>query len=95
MYVNALPGLETKLNIVAGAVIVTVVFFIINWLGIRTVKVIQNILFLFMVAGLAIYIILSLPHLNAEYIGMAAPKGFSGIWKGASLLIFAYGCRSG
>ncbi len=90
MYVNALPGLETKLNIVAGAVIVTVVFFIINWLGIRTVKVIQNILFLFMVAGLAIYIILSLPHLNAEYISMAAPKGFSGIWKGASLLIFAY-----
>jgi len=90
MYVNALPGLETKLNIVAGAVIVTVVFFIINWLGIRTVKVIQNILFLFMVAGLAIYIILSLPHLNAEYISMAAPKGFSGIWKAASLLIFAY-----
>ena len=90
IYVNALPGLDLKLNIIIGGVIVTLVFFIINWVGIKTVKVIQNILFLFMVAGLAIYIILSLPHLNSEYIAMAAPKGFSGVWKGASLLIFAY-----
>lgn len=90
MYVNALPGLETKLNIVAGGVIVTIVFFIVNWVGIKTVKIIQNILFLFMVVGLGIYIILGLPHLNAEYIAMGAPKGFSGVWKGASLLIFAY-----
>ena len=90
MYVNALPGLDLKLNIIIGGVIVTLVFFIINWVGIKTVKVIQNILFLFMVAGLAIYIILGLPHLSSEYIAMAAPKGFSGVWKGASLLIFAY-----
>jgi amino acid transporter len=90
IYVNALPGLELNLNIIIGGVIVTIVFFIINWVGIKTVKVIQNILFLFMVAGLAIYIILGLPHLNSEYIAMAAPKGFSGVWKGASLLIFAY-----
>ena len=90
IYVNALPGLDLKLNIVIGGVIVTLVFFIINWVGIKTVKVIQNILFLFMVAGLAIYIILGLPHLSSEYIAMAAPKGFSGVWKGASLLIFAY-----
>ena len=90
IYVNALPGLDLKLNIIIGGVIVTLVFFIINWVGIKTVKVIQNILFLFMVAGLAIYIILGLPHLSSEYIAMAAPKGFSGVWKGASLLIFAY-----
>ena len=90
MYVNALPGLDTQLNVIAGAVVVTVVFFIINWVGIKTVKVIQNILFLFMVAGLVIYIILGLPHLNGEYIAMGSPKGFGGVWKGASLLIFAY-----
>ena len=90
MYVNALPGIETKLNVIFGGVIVTVVFFIINWLGIKTVSIIQNILFLFMVAGLVIYIILGLPHLKSEYIGMGAPMGFSGVWKGASLLIFAY-----
>jgi amino acid transporter len=90
MYVNALPGLETKLNVVAGGVIVTIAFFIINWIGLKTVKVIQNILFLFMVAGLGIYIILGLPHLNSEYLAMGAPGGFSGVWKGASLLIFAY-----
>jgi APA family basic amino acid/polyamine antiporter len=43
-----------------------------------------------MVAGLGIYIILGLPHLNTEYLAMGAPGGFSGVWKGASLLIFAY-----
>ena len=90
MYVNVLPGLETKLNIVIGGVIVTIVFFIVNWTGIKTVKIIQNILFLFMVAGLLIYIVLGLPHLNTEYISMEAPMGFAGVWKGASLLIFAY-----
>ncbi len=90
MYVNALPGLETKWNVIVGGVIVTIGFFIINWLGIRTVKIIQNILFLFMVVGLAIYIVLGLPHMNSEYITMGAPMGFSGVWKGASLLIFAY-----
>jgi len=90
MYVNALPGLETKLNVLVGGVIVTVIFFIINWLGIKTAKVIQNILFLFMVAGLAIFIILGLPQMNSEYIAMGAPMGFSGVLKAASLLIFAY-----
>ncbi len=90
MYVNALPGLETKLNVAVGGVLVTVVFFFINWIGIRTVKIIQNVMFLFMVAGLIAFIILGLPHLNAEYISMGSPKGFAGVWKGASLLIFAY-----
>ncbi|MEA3224070.1 MAG: amino acid permease, partial [Thermodesulfobacteriota bacterium] len=90
MYVNALPGLETQLNVIIGAVIVTVIFFIINWVGIKTVSIIQNVLFIFMVVGLIIYIILSLPHLDASYMSMGCPMGFSGVWKGASLLIFAY-----
>ena len=90
MYVNALPGLETKLNVIVGGVIVTLVFFIINWIGIKTVSIIQNILFLFMIAGLIIYIFLGLPQMNSEYIAMGAPLGFAGVWKGASLLIFAY-----
>jgi APA family basic amino acid/polyamine antiporter len=90
MYVNALPGLDTKFDVLIGGVIVTLVFFIINWIGIKTVKIIQNFLFIFMVAGLVIYIILCLPHLNMENITMAAPQGFAGVWKGASLLIFAY-----
>jgi amino acid transporter len=90
MYVNALPGLGSQFNVAAWAVVVTVVFFIINYLGIRTVSIIQNILFLFMVAGLVIYIILGLPHINSEYVSMGAPMGFKGIWKAASLLIFAY-----
>ena len=90
MYANALPGLETKINVVAGAVVVTLVFFIINWVGIKTVSIIQNVLFLFMVAGLLIFIILGLPHMDAANIAMGAPMGFSGVWKGASLLIFSY-----
>ncbi|MGC9325899.1 MAG: APC family permease [Desulfomonilia bacterium] len=90
MYTNALPGLQTQLNVIIGGVIVTLIFFIVNWLGIKTVSIIQNILFIFMVAGLAIYILLGLPNMSMENLTMASPMGFSGVWKGASLLIFAY-----
>jgi amino acid transporter len=90
MYLNALPGLETQLPVVAGAVVVTAIFFIINWVGIKTVSIIQNVLFIFMVAGLFIYILLGLPHMDAANIAGGTPNGFSGVWKGASLLIFAY-----
>ncbi len=89
-YVNALPGIPFKITIMAGAVVVTIVFFIINWIGIKVVSIVQNILFIFMVAGIVIYIILAIPHLNGANISMGSPMGFSGIMKAASLLIFAY-----
>jgi len=89
-YLNALPGITFKAPIIIGAVAVTLVFFIINLLGVKTVSVVQNIMFLFMVAGIIIYIILGLPHMKATNITMGSPLGFSGIMKGASLLIFAY-----
>jgi len=89
-YVNALPVMSTQLNIIGFAVIVTVVFFIINWFGIKTVSIVQNILFIFMVVGILIYIIAGIPHMNAEYMRMGSPKGFSGVMKAASLLIFSY-----
>jgi len=89
-YVNALPGMQTQLDVILFAVVVTAVFFIINLMGIKTVSIIQNILFLFMVAGLLIYIIAGIPHIKGANIRMGSPGGFNGVMKGASLLIFSY-----
>ncbi|MCD6122105.1 MAG: amino acid permease [Spirochaetales bacterium] len=89
-YFNALPGISFQVPIIVGAVVVTLVFFIINILGVKTVSIVQNILFLFMVAGIIVYIILGLPHMKGANITMGSPLGFSGVMKGASLLIFAY-----
>jgi len=89
-YVNALPSMKMQLNIIGFAVIVTVGFFIINWIGIKTVSIVQNILFIFMVLGLLVYIGVGLPKIDPAHIRLGAPMGFSGIMKATSLLIFSY-----
>lgn len=89
-YLNALPGVPFAAPMVIGAVALTVIFFLINLMGVRFVSNIQNVLFIFMVAGILIYIVLGLPHMKGEYIAMGTPMGFSGVMKGASLLIFSY-----
>jgi len=89
-YLNAMPGIPFQAQVMIGAVIVTIVFFVINLLGVKTVSIVQNILFLFMVAGILVYIILGLPHMKGANIAMGAPGGFGGVMKAASLLIFAY-----
>ncbi len=89
-YVNALPVMTTELNIILFAVIVTVVFFVINWIGIKTVSIVQNILFLFMVVGILVYIVIGIPHMSVENMRLGSPMGFSGVMKATSLLIFSY-----
>ncbi|MEA1964364.1 MAG: APC family permease [Candidatus Aerophobetes bacterium] len=89
-YLNALPQIGTVFPVVAGAVIVTLIFFVINYLGVKTVAWLQNVLFLFMVAGVAVFIVWALPHLNRSLLAMKSPYGFNGIIKGSSILIFSY-----
>jgi len=89
-YVNALPGLGSALPVMIGAVIVTLVFAALNWTGMRNVKLVQNALFLFMVAGIVLYIVLGLPHMKAANIAMGSPGGMAGVMKAASLLLFSY-----
>ncbi len=89
-YLNAVPGSSGSIPVVIGAVAVTIVFFVINWLGIGTVKIVQNILFLLMVAGIIVYIILGIPHMKGENIAMGSPAGFGGVMKAVSLLLFSY-----
>lgn len=89
-YLNVMPGITFQTPVVIGAIVVTCVFFLINLRGVRFVSNIQNVLFLFMVAGMLIYIVLGLPHVKASNVAMGSPMGFAGVMKGASLLIFAY-----
>jgi APA family basic amino acid/polyamine antiporter len=90
LYLNALPQTETQISVIGGAVVVLLIFCFINYVGIRTVSIVQNILFIFMVAGIAIFILWGLPHIKSDLVFMGAPMGFNGIMKGASILIFAY-----
>jgi len=87
-YANLLHGVS--LPVVAGAVAVCAVFFVLNLLGVRLVSYVQNTLFLFLVGGIAVYVLWGLFHVDAKLLGMAAPMGLSGIVKGASILIFSY-----
>jgi APA family basic amino acid/polyamine antiporter len=36
-YLNALPGIPFQAPMVAGAIVVTIIFFVLNWVGIKTV----------------------------------------------------------
>ena len=91
LYTNMLPGLPFQFPIIGLALLVCAVFFFINWAGVKTASVIQNILFIIMVAGLAIYVVVGLFHINMDYVTMGSPGGWGGVMKGASMLIFAYG----
>ncbi len=90
IYWNALPQFATQVNVVGGAVLVLAVFCILNFMGVKAVSVVQNILFIFMVLGIVIFIIWGLPNIKSSFLFMEAPNGFNGIMKGASILIFAY-----
>ncbi|MBA7626965.1 putative amino acid permease YhdG [subsurface metagenome] len=90
IYWNALPQFATQVHVVGGAVLVLAVFCFLNFMGVKAVSVVQNILFIFMVAGIVIFIIWGLPNVKSSFLFMAAPNGFNGIMKGASILIFAY-----
>jgi len=89
-YINVLPQMGIALPVAAGAIIVTLIFFVINYLGVKTVAWVQNVLFIFMVAGIAVFIVWSLPYLNRSLLAMKSPHGFNGIIKGCSILLFSY-----
>ncbi len=90
IYWNALPQFTAQMPIIAGAVIVLLVFGVLNFLGVKAVSVVQNILFIFMVLGIVIYIVWGIRFVKSDLLFMEAPLGFNGIMKGASILIFAY-----
>jgi len=89
-YINALPQVSAEIPIVPGAIIVTLIFFVINYCGVKLVSWVQNALFLFMVAGIAAFIIWGLPHIDTSLLSMKAPLGANGIIKACSILLFSY-----
>jgi len=89
-YLNALPGISWKVPIVIGAIVLTVIFFIINYLGIKVVAWVQNALFLFLVVGVLVFSFWGLFYINVSYLSLGSPMGWEGVLKAASLLIFSY-----
>lgn len=89
-YVNALPGVETGVPIVAGSIGVIAVFFALNYFGIKLVSRVQNVLYIGLIGGLLIFMFWGLPHVDGSLLSLAPPHGVGGIMKGASILIFSY-----
>jgi len=89
-YLNALPGVSWRMSITAGAVLVTILFFVINYLGVKVVAKVQDVLFLFLVFGILAFSLWGLPHIHVSYLKLGSPLGWGGVLKAASLLIFAY-----
>lgn len=90
LYLNALPNIGLHLPVIGGAVIVLLLFMFLNYMGVKAVSIVQNILFIFMVAGIIIYIIWGIPNIKGNFLFMKSPLGLNGVMKGASILIFAY-----
>jgi APA family basic amino acid/polyamine antiporter len=89
-YLNAFPGIPWKIPVKIGAILLTLLFFIINYLGIRLVAIVQDILFIFLVAGIFIFSFWGLPYINTSYLSLGSPRGWWGVFKAASLLLFSY-----
>lgn len=90
-YLSALlPGVNQKLVAVAALTL----FYVINLFGTQVVAWAQNIMFYILVLSLGIFIVAGM--LRVDVAAYFAPEGFfidglNGVWKAASLLVFAVG----
>lgn len=89
-YVNALPGAGLAIPVVTGAIVLSLAVFVLNYMGIKAVSWVQNILFVLLVAGIAIFTLWGIPYIDGSLLSAGSPLGFGGVMKATSLLIFSY-----
>ncbi len=88
-YLNELPNVN-NVPVIGGSIVVILVFFVINYFGLKVFSRVQNTLFLFMIGGVLIFSVWGLFHLDFNLLGKTSPSGTGGIFKAASMLIFSY-----
>jgi APA family basic amino acid/polyamine antiporter len=88
-YLNKIPGIA-PVSVAGGACIVTVIFFFINYFGVKLMARVQNVFFIFLVAGTLIFSFWGLPHISSANLHLGSPAGMGGVMAAASLLIFSY-----
>ena len=80
------PHLPVK----AVAVVISLVFILLNYLGVRHSTTLNNVLVLVKIAILLFFAALGVGYLNISHFTPFAPNGFSGVLEGSSLIFFAY-----
>ena len=72
------------------AVIICLIFIIINYIGLKESTVLNNILVTLKVLILLFFVAFGLGFFNGSHVTPFAPAGISGILSGAALIFFAY-----
>jgi len=83
---TALPQLPVK----SVAVVISLVFILLNYFGVRHSTTLNNVLVLVKIAILLFFVALGVGYLNISHFTPFAPNGFSGVLEGSSLIFFAY-----
>ena len=80
----------SQLPVKAVAVAICLVFILLNYFGVRHSTTLNNVLVLVKIAILVFFVALGVGYLNFNNFTPFAPKGFSGVLEGSSLIFFAY-----
>ena len=70
--------------------IISLVFILLNYFGVRHSTTLNNVLVLVKIAILIFFVALGVGYLNTNHFTPFAPNGFSGVLQGSSLIFFAY-----
>ena len=85
-FVTLFPAVPVK----GIAVIICLIFIIINYIGLKESTLLNNILVTLKVLILLFFIAFGLGFFNGSHVTPFAPAGISGILSGAALIFFAY-----
>lgn len=72
------------------AVAISLVFILLNYLGVRHSTALNNALVLVKISILLFFAAIGVGYLNVSHFTPFAPNGFSGVLEGSSLIFFAY-----
>jgi APA family basic amino acid/polyamine antiporter len=85
-FVTLFPAVPVK----AIAVIICLIFIIINYIGLKESTLLNNLLVTLKVIILLFFVAFGLGFFNGSHMTQFAPAGISGILSGAALIFFAY-----
>ncbi len=77
-------------NIQVVAIIFVIIFVLLNYLGVKLFGIIQITMFVLLMAGIGLFIIFGIPHVNLSNLHYSLSTNFSSLAKASSLIFFSY-----
>ena len=79
-----------SMNIQFIAILLVVVFLVVNYVGVKVYGRVQTIMFILLILGLVSFIVFGMPYVSLSNIGSSFSLDFSLIAKASSLIFFSY-----